>query len=393
MARKPKPWYWRKRKLWYVEIDGKRHNLGPDKKDAEKLFHELMSSRQPRIRADSVVAMVDAFLDWCHNNLAERTYEWYQYRLQSFVRTISPSLRTSKLRPFHIQQWVDTEPGWADGSKRNAIRAVKRVMSWAEEQGYIDHNPIARMKKPAQGKREQLVSDAEWEDILNHVNSQQFRDLLLVTWETGARPQETLAVEARHVDLRNCRWVFPQSEEKGKRIPRVVYLTPEAIRITKRLMKKYPQGKLFRNTTGRPWTADAVNCAFVALQIRMGRRSLEQKESPKDKRRKHVYLTDKEVREFAKTLKPNKRSGRKKSEAELMHEARKKLTYRIAVDAATKYSLYAIRHTWMNRLLTSGVDALTVAVLAGHSDTSTLARVYAHLTQDPEYLLRQLRRA
>ena len=30
---------------------------------------------------------------------------------------------------------------------------------------------------------------------------------------------------------------------------------------------------------------------------------------------------------------------------------------------APKFSLYALRHTWMNRLLTRGVDALTVAFL------------------------------
>ena len=47
----------------------------------------------------------------------------------------------------------------------------------------------------------------------------------------------------------------------------------------------------------------------------------------------------------------------------------------------------------MNRLLKKGVDSLTVAFLAGHSDPSTLAKVYAHLSQDPQYLLNQVKRA
>ncbi len=46
----------------------------------------------------------------------------------------------------------------------------------------------------------------------------------------------------------------------------------------------------------------------------------------------------------------------------------------------------------MNRLLTQGVDALTVAFLAGHSDPSTLAKVYAHLSQNPAYLLDQVKK-
>ena len=46
------------------------------------------------------------------------------------------------------------------------------------------------------------------------------------------------------------------------------------------------------------------------------------------------------------------------TEARLLHEARKRLTKGAAFRLAPKYSLYALRHTWMNRLLTSAVDAL-----------------------------------
>ena len=97
--------------------------------------------------------------------------------------------------------------------------------------------------------------------------------------------------------------------------------------------------------------------------------------------------------EFRKTLNPLKESGEKKTKAELLNEARRKLTYRKAKEYGPKYSLYALRHTWMNRLLTQGVDALTVAFLAGHSDPSTLAKVYAHLSQNPTYLLKQAKKA
>ena len=56
----------------------------------------------------------------------------------------------------------------------------------------------------------------------------------------------------------------------------------------------------------------------------------------------------------------------------------KKFTYRLAEKLAPKFCLYNIRHTWMNRLLTSGVDALTVAILAGRYHWISLsAEVYA----------------
>ena len=91
-----------------------------------------------------------------------------------------------------------------------------------------------------------------------------FYDLIVTTWETGCRPQESLRLEARHVDLKNQRWVFPKSESKNKQLSRVVYLTDTAMTISRALMTKYPEGPLFRNSRSMPWTNYAVQCAIPA---------------------------------------------------------------------------------------------------------------------------------
>ena len=78
----------------------------------------------------------------------------------------------------------------SSGTRRNYCRSIKRCLRWAKQQGYIDSNPIADMEMPKGGKREKVVSDAEWSTILNCVSDRAFRDLLFVTGETGCRPQE-----------------------------------------------------------------------------------------------------------------------------------------------------------------------------------------------------------
>ena len=83
-----------------------------------------------------------------------------------------------------------------------------------------------------------MVSAGEWKTLLDAVADQTVRDLLIVTWESGCRPQESLRAEARHVDLENQRWWFPVSESKCE-IPRTIYLTDDALAITKRLMRQY----------------------------------------------------------------------------------------------------------------------------------------------------------
>lgn len=386
MSHYPKPFFRKTRHLWYVQLDGTQHNLGPDKDAAFAAYHELM--RKPRekrvVRSESVAALIDSFLDYTQKHRAPDTYEWYQSRLQRFVRWY-PDLLVSELKPFHVQQWIDSHPTLASGSKRNLCRSIMRAMTWAEKQGYIDKSPLAHFEKPVGGKRERVISDDEWRGILSLIPDEDFRDLLLVSWDTGCRPQESLIVEGRHVDLQNSRWVFSVSESKTD-LPRFIYLTEQALDITKRRMKRFPTGPLFRNSSGKPWTTDAVNCAFVRIQIRIGIRVMRQR---------GLKIEEADIERFTKTLKPTRKTKGVdilKAKSELREEARTKLRYREATKHAPKFCLYTIRHTWMNRMLTSGVDALTVAILAGHSDPSTLAKCYQHLSQNPRYLLEQAKR-
>jgi len=218
----PKPWF-RKGRGWYVTLDGQQIKRGKVKAEALKRYKQLMVKRPEQVIAsDSMLAIIDAFLDWCHKHRAPDTYEWYRYRLEHFARRY-PDLSTEDLRPFHVQEWLDSLP-LSSGSKRNYCRSVKRCVRWAKQQGYIDANPIADLPQPRAGKRETTITEAEFHKILELAGDDALRELLRVTWETGCRPQESLRVEARHVDLVNQRWVFPQSESKTGQ-PRIVYLT------------------------------------------------------------------------------------------------------------------------------------------------------------------------
>ena len=87
-----------------------------------------------RVTADAVLGVLDAFLDWCQNHKAGRTYDWYRDYLESFARTIPQGLTTARLKPFHVQQWLDANPGWKTG-KRGAVIAVQRAFNWAVRMG------------------------------------------------------------------------------------------------------------------------------------------------------------------------------------------------------------------------------------------------------------------
>lgn len=386
MARRPKPWYREDRKAWFATIAGVRHNLGDTKKEAFDRFYSLM--RQPmrrKVSPHSLVAIIDEFLEWVQKHRSPANYEGYRYRLQRFV-TRWPDLRPDELRPFHVEKWADAFDV-SRTTRRNYLRAVKRCLRWAKQQGYIDDNPIADLEVPSGENREVVIRPAEFERILTFVRDERFRELLLVAWETGCRPQEILKVTASHVDLAHARWVFKKSEAKMKRKVRVIYLSDQALAVTKRLMAENPSGPLFRNSRGRPWTTLAVNCHFKRIRMRWGMETQQRGAECANAAEIAAMLP-----RISKT-RTEKGKLVQKTERERLTEARRKLRYRKAAQLGPRYSLYALRHSWATNALERGVDALTVAVLMGHSDPSTLARVYQHLSHNPQHLLEQAKKA
>ena len=294
MARRPKPWF---RGAWFVTLGGTQHNLGPHKKQAFDLFYELM--RQPheeKVDPRSLTGIIDAFLAWVEKHRSPDTFEWYRYRLQRFAEK-HPTLPLGELRPFHAQKWVDSYAKLSVTSRRNYLRTIKRCLSWAVRQGYLDKNPLAALEVPSGERKEFAIAQEQYEELLSYCQEENFRNLVVITWETGCRPQELLRVEARHVDPANQRWVFPQKESKGKRAPRIVYLSEHAMKVTAKLMAANPTGELFRNSAGKPWTTDAVNCAFDRIQVRMAKMEMASR---------NLTVNPDDIAEFQKTLQPTR---------------------------------------------------------------------------------------
>ena len=323
----PKPWY-RKGRGWFVTLDGQQIKLSSDRAEAFEKYRELIS--QPRkmvVAADSLAGIVDLFLDHVKRTKSIETFGWYRYRLERCVQQF-PDYKVTDLTAHAVQKWVDSY-GLSRSSTRNYLRAIKTCLRWADAEGMIRENPLQHMQIPSGEAKEVCYSHEEFDELLAKFQDDEFSDLLTVHWETGCRPQESLRVEARHVDVENSRWVFPKSEEKNKKRVRVVYLSEAALAITQRLMLKYPEGKLFRNSKGKPWTTDAVNNRFYRHQQKTGKR----------------------------------------------------------------YSLYGMRHSWATHALRKGIDPLTVAILMGHNDPSMLTKVYQHLSLNPQHMLDQARKA
>lgn len=386
MPHYPKPFFRTARKAWFVQLGSRQINLGSDQTQAFQRYHELMRQEPQTHRADCrlVVELIDDFLDSVQANQSAGTYQWYRDRLQCFAKRY-PELEIEALKPFHVQRWLDGFTEAKSSTKRNYARSIVRVMRWAEAQGLIERNPLAHFRKPKAGQRETIISSDEFTRMLGMVRGRAFRDLLVFAWETGARAAECLALERRHIEFEQQRIVFPPSEEKMERAPRVIYLSAIAMEIVRRRCR-HTKGIVFRNSKGKAWTTDAVNCAFAALRVRMGKQLM---------RERGLSIPESEVAELTVRLQQRaKENGQPpRPETEFREMARQRVWNKHAERLAPKYCLTVIRHSWCHRALKRGLDALTVSQLMGHADVTMVAKVYSHLSHAPDFLRSAMQKA
>ncbi|HYH67479.1 MAG TPA: hypothetical protein VD866_22470, partial [Urbifossiella sp.] len=344
MARTPKPWFRDDRQAYFVTVNGTRHNLGPDKKEAFRRFHELMAADpvalplpQPVVPSALTVGQVfEKFLDWCQQHRSHRTYEWTRDHIQRFCDHL-PAVQTMPardLRPFHVVEFVDSRTGWGPNHKRGAIVSLTRPFNWAAKLGYIDTSPVRGIEKPQAEKRDSRMTPADFDRLIGFVKDQAFRDLLTFAYEAGCRPQEVRVVEARHLKLDQYRVEIPPAEAKGKRRWRVIYLSPKAAEIVSRLAALRPEGPLFLNVDGNPWKAQAIVCRFQRLLVKLAGVMEALPLLPRFDRRRY-----KDPVELAKA---------RKDHQEKLVAMRKKRS-KVAREGDARYAMYDIRHCFATR--------------------------------------------
>jgi integrase len=310
-----KPYYKKSHKAWYVNLASRPKRLGTNEQEAYLAYGRLVSQAQGEW---SVAELVAKFLDY-HGKTSEKSTCRYYRQIEAFAANLGDT-PASDLKPFHVLDWIESNP-----VSPRIIRALKACFRWADKQGYIEQNPLRNLETPKSTCRgdDAYLSPEQLESFLRIVPSD-FYNLVAVMHETGCRPQEIRRVESRH--FKDDCWIFPVNESKGKRNSRIVHLSDHAFEICQRLALKYPEGKLFRNSHGRPWSTGNLVSRFERLSKRLG--------------------------------------------------------FRVTA--------YTMRHTFATEAIIKGVDLQTLSVLMGHASLKMLSQVYAHVNRRADHLKRAL---
>lgn len=182
----------------------------------------------------------------CAESLAER-----QRTLNAFAATFGP-LECDTLKPFHLQDWIDSHPAWKSISTRRAkANQIRAVFQWACDGERIGRNPF-RMVRYAEAERRPDMPDATLASLCDLANKP-FERALRWLRLTGCRLSELCRAQWSDVDLERGVWIIQR--HKSRRFtckPKVVALVPEAVALLRSIAKA--DGTIFLNTRNKPWT-------------------------------------------------------------------------------------------------------------------------------------------
>lgn len=278
-----KVWHRTQTGWWYASIkEGGTYQQvklvkAPNDKDGKKLAEAQLvqelalkqhtQETEPRESVGwvTVAHVVNAFLKHCHAEFEPPTARWYDDLLTPF-RDMWGKLRITQLKKKHIQRWLAAKE-YNPTSGNKAVGAAKRAFNWAVEEEHIPKNPIAHVRKPKALVRERTLTPDERVLILSSIKDDAFRRFVTGLTLTGCRPGEVARVTAADADLDRGLWVLKRHKTAKKTgRPRTVYLCPEAVELTRELMTAHPDGPLFLNRLGKPWTQNAVRIRFRRLR-------------------------------------------------------------------------------------------------------------------------------
>ena len=243
-------------------------------------------------------------------------------------------MQTRKITRQDVRRWLDaprTIRGvegcqWSPARKRDAGQAIKRIFTWAFNEGYLAKNVLAELKLEQPEPRTTLVSPGTHVALIAETRKQDRSKpfgLFLIACHCGARPIQVRDVTRENVSPCGTTWVFQRHKTSGKTgAPLVVYLSPCLQTLTKILLAKRT-GNLFVNGLGEPYSKNAV------------------------------------VHRLARMRKSLKIEG---------------------------VIAYAYRHTFATDALLAGNDLATVAAMLGHKDVSMVSKVYGHLDQNVKHM-------
>jgi integrase/recombinase XerD len=283
MPRRAKPWFRSAENVWYATHNGRQVCLGVRGKGNEAAAWrawELLRAGQsldpapvtsphvlpapvPRETAPSATVqnVIDAFLADAVDRVKSETLSLYRLFLTKFAKTHGAIPAAALTCP--VAEAYSRRPNWNDSTRSAFLATLARAFYYAERSRIIDRTPLIGLRKPPMASRAaDAMVTGEQHAKLSVVAPPYFRQFLEMLYLTGCRPAEAAQLTAADIDWDAKTATVRQHKTVRKGRRRVLYLPPNALAMLSELAVQRPDGTLFRNRIGRPWTRAAIGMAM-----------------------------------------------------------------------------------------------------------------------------------
>ncbi|GHU68095.1 transposase [Clostridia bacterium] len=335
------------------QYDGKQYSVYADtllelgKRQAEKIAQLEKEKTEQIIQSPDMTVRQWAAV-WLTTYkkpvLIESTYEDYTERLNKHILPHIGHMKLRDVRNSHLQDILSTMAGYSRDRIGKVRNCITQLFTRAVHDGNLLKSPAYDLMIPTtkpNGSRRSITA-MERGYILSTANTHPAGAWVLTMLYCGLRPQETAALQGRHINQSVTEIIIEQAlksdgkigEAKSGASKRTVPIPPQ---LAPYLTKVDPFDFVFKSSTGKPLTKKTMNDLWHNFKRQM-----------------------------------NINAGCQVYRNRLMPP------YKIAEDLTAYY----LRHTFGCDAAIAGVDIDMLAKLMGHSNIAVTAKYYLHANEE-----------
>lgn len=145
----------------------------------------------------------------------------YESALNAHITPALGAMKLVQIAPLHIENFVQEKArsGRAAKTVRNLVAVLQSIFSLAVDDDLIEKSPVRDKHKPTPSRKEKSAWSGEQVRAILNGAPQKYRALFTTAALTGGRLGELLALQWKHINLRESTLRIEQSLWHGKLVP------------------------------------------------------------------------------------------------------------------------------------------------------------------------------
>ncbi|MDR2034815.1 MAG: site-specific integrase [Helicobacteraceae bacterium] len=183
------------------------------------IIREKMLAKESPNQSGSVTVSEFAKRSLNARKRKDSTIKNYQSSLRTAILPYFGKTRVKDITPFNVREWMRSIEARKKGEYaiKTARAVFSTILSDAMEEGIIERNPVKATRPPTiERKDNRPFTLKEIGLLLDTAKDGQFRDFLILSFFSGIRTGEALALEWKHIDFENKAICVRQTRSDGK---------------------------------------------------------------------------------------------------------------------------------------------------------------------------------